>query len=612
MQYKPVLAGWLVFLIVFSLSAFYMARELNRGWVPHDEGTLGQSAERILQGEMPHRDFDEIYTGGLSYLNAVAFRVFGTRLSSLRYMLYLFFLAWLPAVYYIATRFVSAPVAGVVTLLAVAWGPPNYAAAMPSWYNLFFASFGLASVLRYVEVRRQRWLFVAGLCGGVSFLFKISGAFFVAGVLLFFLIPESNKGERPASAGERNLYRLLLLVAVSSYSAVLLAFIRRGLTTISFVYFVLPELAVGAAIIWLEFTSRESGPKTKILLRRVALFGGGAAVPILTFMTPYLASGALPRFFYGVFVLPGKRYVFESLTQTRSGFFSGLGVDLVIIAVIFLPGPRARRAVGALVVTLSGFALILVHYESPAYRLLWMSVWSLPLVIVALGLKTLVRQWTSGQLETNWGQQVFLVLSVMAACNLIQFPFSAAIYFCYVAPLLLLAATAVLSQLQRPPRLALTGLAIFFLSYAILEVTPGFIYKMGIAYGPNTQTVNLTLPRGRSLRVEYGDEQDYSGLVATISEHARGRYLYCSPDCPEVDFLSGYRNPSRTIFDFFDDSKGRTSRILALLEEDHVNLVVINSRPGFSGQMPIDLRAALDRKFPDHAVISKFEVRWRP
>ena len=83
------------------------------------------------------------------------------------------------------------PVAGAVTLLAVAWSIPNYSAAMPSWYNLFFATFGLAALLRYIETQKRRWLLAAGLCGGISCLFKISGLYFVAGALLFLLFREA-------------------------------------------------------------------------------------------------------------------------------------------------------------------------------------------------------------------------------------------------------------------------------------------------------------------------------------------------------------------------------------------------------------------------------------
>lgn len=101
-----------VFATVLLLSALYAAKGLKRGWFPWDEGILAQSAVAVLHGELPHRDYLEIYTGGLSYLNAAAFRLFGTNLASMRYMLFLFFLLWVPAFYYAALRFVSMPAAG--------------------------------------------------------------------------------------------------------------------------------------------------------------------------------------------------------------------------------------------------------------------------------------------------------------------------------------------------------------------------------------------------------------------------------------------------------------------------------------------------------------------
>src|SRR5258708_39275629 len=98
----------LIFLFVWLLSAGYMGANLRRGWVPHDEGILGQAAERVLQGEMPHRDFNDPYTGGLSYLDGAAFRLFGVNLLVLRYVLFVFFLSCVAAAY-TAARVVSKP-----------------------------------------------------------------------------------------------------------------------------------------------------------------------------------------------------------------------------------------------------------------------------------------------------------------------------------------------------------------------------------------------------------------------------------------------------------------------------------------------------------------------
>src|SRR5215469_2408275 len=176
----------LVLLVVWAVSVGYMATHLKRGWVPHDEGTLGLSAERALNGQLPHRDFDD-YTGGLTFAHALAFREFGISSGSMRLVLLIFFVPWVPAVFYAASRFGSAYSAAAVTLLAVAWSVPNNPTPMPSWYNLFFATFGVAALLRHLEAGTRRWLFIAGISGGLSFLVKITAAYFMAGALLYFI-----------------------------------------------------------------------------------------------------------------------------------------------------------------------------------------------------------------------------------------------------------------------------------------------------------------------------------------------------------------------------------------------------------------------------------------
>src|SRR5215831_9688190 len=179
----------LVLGVVWLISVVYMATHVKSGWMPHDEGTLGLSAERVLQGQLPHRDFDD-YTGGLTYVHALAFRISGISSGSMRNVLLLFFAAWVPALFYAASRFSSAFGAGVVTLLAVAWSVPNYPGPMPSWYTLFFATWGLAALLRHIETSSRWWLFTAGLCGGFSMLAKVTGAYYIAGALLFLIFRE--------------------------------------------------------------------------------------------------------------------------------------------------------------------------------------------------------------------------------------------------------------------------------------------------------------------------------------------------------------------------------------------------------------------------------------
>src|SRR5690349_18042525 len=95
------------YLLALAATGVYLWHFVDRGWIPHDEGMLAQIAERILAGQMPHRDFDDPYTGGLGYLHAIAFLVLGPRILSLRIVLFLIALAWIPAVFTIARRSVS-------------------------------------------------------------------------------------------------------------------------------------------------------------------------------------------------------------------------------------------------------------------------------------------------------------------------------------------------------------------------------------------------------------------------------------------------------------------------------------------------------------------------
>jgi len=206
----------------------------------------------------------------------------------------------------------------------------------------------------------------------------------------------------------------------------------------------------------------------------------------------------------------------------------------------------------------------------------------------------------------------FLVLSVTAACNLIQFPFSAPIYFCYVAPLAVLSATALISHLRQPPKWAVVGALCFCVLYVVFDVTPGFIHDMGWLYSPDRQVGRLTLPRAGGLRVYPRDVRTYEVLNEFLKGHVRGQYIYATPDCPEVYFLNGFLDPTLALSHPDYDPSRRTENILGAIRERDVNLIVLNGDPEFSGPVPIDLRTALEREFPNRAAADQFEVRWKP
>ena len=566
---------WLVLIAVWALSGLYVANGMLRGWVPHDEGTLGQSAERVLAGELPHRDFDDPYTGGLSYLHALAFRLLGINLVSLRWVLLLFFLAWVPALYYVASCLVSPlPAAGAV-LLAVVWSVPNYFASLPSWYNLFLAVFGAAFLFRHLETGARKWLFAAGVCAGLSCLIKIAGLYYVAAVLLFLFFREQSTSSSDASPKKEWGYTLFLALSLLTLLALLVGLVQNRPEAVDFIHFVLPGAALAGLLLFREWreSHRSDRERFRLLVRLLGPFTIGVAAPIGIFLLPYFLSSGLTNLVHNVFVAPAKRFTFGRMDAP------GL---LTLVAAFPLAGlfglvVYGRRRIGWLaggLMTLPLIALLAFSDSPVVYRAVWYSVRPLVPFTVLAGVLLLIRAKGLSGLRR---QQIMLLLSLAGMCSLVQFPFAAPVYFLYVTPLLVLAIVAFFSDQTAWPRMLLAATLGFYFLFALLRVNPGFIYQMGFVYARDDQTEVLALERG-GIRVNSRDKQQYEQLAATLRHHASGGFTYATPDCPEVYFLTGLRNPTRTIFEFLDASSNRTADVLEALNRHRVRAVALNRR----------------------------------
>ena len=617
----PALRVRLLFAIVFTISALYLWQELRRTWIPADDGALAESAERVLQGALPHRDFHEIYTGLLSYLNALSFQMFGTSLASMRYMLFLFSLAWVATNYYVLSRFVSAPLTGVLTLLAVVWGPPNCATPAPSWYNLFFATFGLAAMLRYIEVQTRRWLVIAGICGGVSFLFKMTGLYYVAGMLLFLLFrdqPASN--QQPLRVHWVSWHKSFVVLSVFAYEALLLAVLHRQANVATYFYFYLPNVAIGATIICYEFYVKgQQDQSFWSVFREVLCFGAGVALPVAIFLTPYLWTGSLGLFFTDLFIQPAQMIKGGSFLPPVHWFVEGSVVNVLLIGGIRLTrsstSPKLWEMIllGTPLALLIPFALFLAQRAQLFYQLLWATFWVLAPFAVVIGVGFLIRHCKDPRLDSSIRQRLFVTLSVTAVCSLIQFPFSDTYYYCFVAPLVLLSMTALISQMDQPPKLAVGGMICLCFLYAVFELTPGTIFHLGVEYAPDIQKATLSLPRVGGLHVSEATAHAYEDLDSLVKQHARGETILAAPRCPDVYFLSGLRPPNNDFWGFASDFGRETEDILRTLQVHHVNLVVLNHEDSiFVAPIPADLHRALEQEFPSHKETGDFEVRWKP
>jgi hypothetical protein len=205
-----------------------------------------------------------------------------------------------------------------------------------------------------------------------------------------------------------------------------------------------------------------------------------------------------------------------------------------------------------------------------------------------------------------------LLIAALALCSLIRFPWTNPTYFAYVAPLELLAVTAIVNSKRWSVRPITAVFLVFYLIYPITWLTP-MMYREhnDSADLLSREPITTVLPGRAGLRVRDSAAVEYDSLISLVRAEARGQFIYATPDCPEVYFLSGFRNPTRTMFDFFDEPADRTRRILGLLEGKAVNLVVLNAMPGHSERVSQDLAEAIAFRFPRRSVIGRFTVRWR-
>jgi hypothetical protein len=433
--------------------------------------------------------------------------------------------------------------------------------------------------------------------------------------LLFFVFREQCEADenRKEVVGGGRIYSLFLTFGLLSFIGFLSAMIRSFHGGAYIVHFVLPGATLVVFLLLREFQNppRNSIGRFPSLFRMLGPFAIGIALPVSVYLIPYIHSGSLPALVRGVFVLPRLHLTY---TVMRPPNFSAMPPTLLLAGLIaiavYLKG-TPRRVYGAIVAVACVAALIVSAHDESVYQFIWNSLsFSIPLTVL---LGVLLLHWgkNAGEPSALFREPFMLLVCLTAVWSLVQIPFSAPIYFCFVAPVLAVTVLAFLSSIPRAPKFLLSTLLSFYLLFAVLRMVPGFIYRLGNSSYPDVQTTPLALPRAGGLRINVDDALLYERLIPLIQKHAIGEYAYAAPDCPEVYFLSGLRNPTRTLFDFFDDPENHTERILSAMERNRVNVVAILKNPAFSVPLAPGLRAALAGRFPNSSTVGRFEVRWR-
>ncbi len=179
--------------LLVAVSLVYLWTFVPRGWVPHDEGMLGQSAERVMRGHMPHVDYEEPYTGGLSLLHAAAFRLLGVDLLHLRWVLFAGAALGQFLIYAILRKFLGSIAAAFASVLALTWSFPNYFASLPSWWVLLCAVACVWAFIQYTETESLRYAALAGVAAGLAIAFKQTGLYVLVALVMAFLYGRAHR-----------------------------------------------------------------------------------------------------------------------------------------------------------------------------------------------------------------------------------------------------------------------------------------------------------------------------------------------------------------------------------------------------------------------------------
>ena len=605
----------LTFLVLMVIAGWYLSTYMFRGWVSHDEGYLALGAQRILEGGLPNIDYDEGYTGGLAFLHALSFKLWGERLSSVRIPLFLFSLGMVAVLYALCVRVVHPLLAALAVGLCVVWTLPNYFASLPSWYNLFLALFGAWALLRYMDTDRSRWLFLAGCFGGFSCLCKQTGLYYVAAALLVFAYREQlvDAQERDPSLPPRRGFSMCLSAGLSLLVLMLMVMVRLNANPMVLLHFVLPGACLSAFLIWHEFQFA-GGPFPRRCVRWFRMlgpFGGGLLLPAVALAIPYALRGAWRPFFIGPIQHLSEAQALSYLTLPPLWSIVAVVPLAALLGYSLCAKATYRPLAVVLLAVVLGVALIFGRWI-PIYRAVWFSVRPLVPVAVAVGCLFLFRSSKNDPLPANRKQEILLMLALAAFLSLIQYPMSFAIYFCYAAPTVVLALLYLVAARPTSPWPVHVPVLLFYLMFAALWMNPAYLGWLGRKYYYIEQK-SLLLPERANLYINPIHHDIYEEVVRTIRAHTVPEsYIYVGPDCSELYFLADRRCPTYNAYDRVpgETLEEKTERILGLVEKHDMRCVVINHRPEFSDPLPSALQRAWADRFTNRLSKGYFEVRW--
>ena len=488
----------------------------DRTWWPPDDGQLAHVAERLLHGEVLHRDIQDVRPGYVNFINAAALAIFGPSLLSLRYPLVLIALLQSLLLFWLFKSH-GAVLAGALAVSSVTLGVLHYINPNHHWYALF-CTIALICHLTWTP-RTSRWyLPLAGLFIITIGCFRqLTGAFVGMGTLSYLLFEESQDHTIRLPWHQQWMGRLICFS--------MLAFLTwYFLRTIDFVTFTMFGLWPSAFLVWQLTAGMTSNKRTLDICGGLSAGIMLGAVPLLTYHGLHGSLVAMidDNFFRALHVLQ-----WDYTTSTYWGFLKSGLIELydnpgwisLLNGIYFVVLP--------LVASFNGILLI----RAISHRKLTESL-ALPVLATFYGLVSILTQvpvylyftctlsiagflWTFLEMQSQYRRPMVAILLLLSSISLTFHAGEEAFIRNYI-------------DYIRPSKTALFS-----------------------SHGQLPQV---------DLRIDKYSLETYRKVVQIINDETnQGDYIFTIPNNAELYFMTGRRNPFR----FFSTDHGVTSQLEA-------------------------------------------------
>ena len=509
------------------------------------------SAERILAGEVPYRDFHTLYPPETLYLNARLFQWFGVSLYTALFGVFVFKTLTVLFIYLSGREVLRRSQALAVAALALVWLRPNGPfKAVPMHYGALFLAIALWLLLKHSRRPRNGLLFAAGIALGVLATFKHNiGAYALVGALIVALLDGEQLSLRPAAL-LRHWRRAAILLAGFLLPVVPVLIYMKSLH------------ALGAMTRALLF-----GPG-EFLLNRLASVPSPdvpllyiAALAAIAFTTARLhASRSMMRAIWGAAIITHLAFFLFGPQSAIDKLIFYLPVFVIVAALAvcwFNKEMQASERCALLAVTVAAAAAFMEAFPRFARE---QAIAAMPFVVLLL--VVLLRS-----LEPVMKKTARLAVSF--------------------APVMVILTTA----------FALAGCRLLI----------NMVFDNGLRLRSNTE---LAIDRGRGVYFPQAQAREIESVVADIQQRvpADGYFFPQSYAGSSYLFLADRRNPSGAQFwGGVGVSPAERARTLEALDAEHVNLILTSERD-MAAERYAPLRDYIERNFRPAATFGEVVI----